>query len=105
MPQAAPEFLTARAALTFPFAYDEEELPDLGSTIERQFGDDEGEVAAWARQFVGSGATIETGTLLMTLCYAIHESFVYQRRNPARDPAAADHAADRGAAPAAISRC
>ncbi|MET0596276.1 MAG: transglutaminase family protein [Mesorhizobium sp.] len=80
MPQAAPEFLTARAALTFPFAYDEEELPDLRSTIERQFGDDEGEVAAWARQFVGSGSTIETGTLLMTLCYAIHESFVYQRR-------------------------
>ena len=57
-----------------------EELPDLASTIERQFDDDNGEVAAWARQFAGGGKKIETGKLLMTLCYAIHEGFVYGRR-------------------------
>ncbi|MGO6908599.1 transglutaminase family protein, partial [Rhizobium ruizarguesonis] len=34
----------------------------------------------WAGQFVRLGRPTETGHLLMTLCYAIRESFVYARR-------------------------
>ncbi|TCL63206.1 transglutaminase superfamily protein [Rhizobium sp. BK251] len=34
----------------------------------------------WARQFVRYGQPTETGHLLMTLCYAVRESFSYARR-------------------------
>ena len=66
-------------ALTYPFHYDANRLIDLQGAISRQFDDDGGEIAAWARQFVG-GDNTETGRLLMTMCYAIHEGFVYERR-------------------------
>lgn len=42
----------------------------------------------WARQFLSAAGQTETGKLLMTLCYAIHESFVYSRRTePGTQPA------------------
>ena len=78
-PQATPDFRIDDEALSFPFHYDANELIDLQSAIKRQFDDDGGEIAAWARQFVGGNMT-ETGRLLMTMCYAIHEGFVYERR-------------------------
>jgi transglutaminase-like putative cysteine protease len=80
-PQGVPDFVTDESALHYPFAYDDEELPDLQSAIDRQFADDAGEVERWARQFAGTGSATETGRLLMTLCYAIKESFVYERRS------------------------
>ena len=51
------------------------------------------EVDRWARRFLRAGRPTETGRLLMTLCFAIHESFVYSRRSRARHPAAAADAA------------
>jgi transglutaminase-like putative cysteine protease len=78
-PQATPDFRIDDEALIYPFHYDTEELTDLQSAIKRQFDDDGGEVAAWARQFVSGGKT-ETGRLLMTMCCAIREGFAYQRR-------------------------
>jgi transglutaminase-like putative cysteine protease len=79
-PQAIPDFTMDREALLYPFEYDAEERADLNSAMQRQFGDDQGEVARWAQQFVG-GQPIETGKVLMTLCYAIKEGFVYERRS------------------------
>ncbi len=67
-------------ALTYPFSYDEEELPDLRCSIARYYDDPEGEVAHWARQFVGPGASGQTGHILMTLCFSIRQSFAYARR-------------------------
>ncbi|WP_429932084.1 transglutaminase family protein [Agrobacterium vitis] len=67
-------------ALHFPFAYDPEEVVDLERTIKRHFADPDDEVGRWTRQFVRIGQPTETGRLLMTLCYAIHESFIYARR-------------------------
>jgi transglutaminase-like putative cysteine protease len=67
-------------ALTYPFAYDEEEMPDLDCTIIRRYPDPENEVAHWARQFVGTEPAARTGHILMTLCYAIRQSFSYARR-------------------------
>ena len=43
-----------------------------------QYPDDT--VHRWARRFLKSGRPTETGRLLMTLCFAIHESFAYSRR-------------------------
>jgi transglutaminase-like putative cysteine protease len=79
-PQDTPDFRIDPAALDYPFAYDPDELADLARTIERHYPDDQDEVGKWARQFVGTGGRTQTGKLLMTLCYAIHESFVYLRR-------------------------
>jgi len=80
-PQAAPDFRIDEKALLYPFRYAANELPDLESAIRRRFDDDGGEVEKWSRQFCGGSRAIETGKLLMTLCYAIHEGFTYQRRS------------------------
>lgn len=67
-------------ATTYPFAYDAEEMGDLKPTIRRHYPDTADEIGRWARQFLRSGGPTDTGRLLMTMCYAIHESFVYGRR-------------------------
>ncbi|GAA3107084.1 transglutaminase family protein [Rhizobium viscosum] len=69
-----------RKALSFPFAYDEDEAIDLERTIVRHYPDPGDEVGKWARQFVPVSRQARTGHILMTLCYAIHESFSYARR-------------------------
>ncbi len=79
-PQTTPEFRIDDAALVYPFDYPPDELAELRNAIARQYDDDQGEVARWAQQFVTPGAPSDTGKLLMTLCYAIHESFSYERR-------------------------
>jgi transglutaminase-like putative cysteine protease len=79
-PQVAMDFQIDEEALTYPFAYDAEEAPDLERTIHRHYPDRNDEVGKWTRQFVRIGQPTETGRLLMTLCYAIHESFAYARR-------------------------
>ena len=79
-PQAAPDFQIDDEARTYPFAYGVEETSDLASAIRRHYPDDTDEVARWARRFVAAGRRTDTGTLLMTMCYAIHESFTYGRR-------------------------
>ncbi len=78
-PQAGPDFRIDEHALAYPFAYDEEEAPDLAPLIARQFEDD-GDVAEWASQFAGRGPVTSTAGLLMTMCFAIHEGFSYNRR-------------------------
>jgi transglutaminase-like putative cysteine protease len=67
-------------AMTYPFAYDRDEMGDLKPTIRRHYPDAADEVGRWARQFLRSGGPTDTGRLLMTMCYAIHESFIYGRR-------------------------
>lgn len=78
--QVALDLTVEDDALIYPFAYDPDELPDIAQTIERQHPDLRGEVERWARQFVRIGQPTETGRLLMTMCYAIRESFSYSRR-------------------------
>jgi transglutaminase-like putative cysteine protease len=67
------------AARQFPLRYADEELVDLQPTMRRHHPDD-GEIAAWARQFIKVGQPTDTARLLMTLCNAIHQSFAYARR-------------------------
>lgn len=80
-PQVPLDLEIDRKALTYPFSYDEEELPDLSCTITRHYDDPDGAVAKWAHQFVGARSSGQTGRVLMTLCYGIHESFAYARRS------------------------
>ncbi|TCR63913.1 transglutaminase family protein [Rhizobium sp. BK376] len=80
-PNVAIDLQIDQQALTYPFAYDPDEMLDLTQTIQRQYPDQSDEVGKWARQFVRIGQPTETGRLLMTMCYAIHESFIYARRH------------------------
>jgi transglutaminase-like putative cysteine protease len=79
-PEVPVEFEMDSEALTYPFSYEEDELPDLSCTIARSYDDPEGAVAHWARQFTGAGTSVQTGHILMTLCFSIRQSFVYARR-------------------------
>jgi transglutaminase-like putative cysteine protease len=79
-PQVDLDLTIDGEALTYPFAYDSEEAPDLQRMIERHTADPDNEVGRWARQFVRIGRPTDTGNLLMTLCYAIQEGFSYARR-------------------------
>ncbi len=75
-----PDVLLDEKARFYPFSYDVEEMPDLARSIERHHPDPAGDVDRWARRFVNLGGLTETGSLLMTLTYAIKEGFVYERR-------------------------
>jgi transglutaminase-like putative cysteine protease len=78
-PMAGPSFEIDERALSYPFAYGPEEQADLASTMQPHFPHDE--VDRFARRFLKVGRPTDTGRLLMTLCFAIHEGFVYGRRH------------------------
>ena len=80
IPFEEPEVLLEDRARHYPFSYDPEEMPDLARSIERHYPDPDGEVERWVRRFLHVGRPTETGTLLMTLTYAIKEGLSYQRR-------------------------
>ena len=65
----------------YPFNFDALELPDIRPLMERYYPDPAGVLDHWARKFVKVGHPTDTGHLLMTMCYAIRESFVYKRRS------------------------
>jgi transglutaminase-like putative cysteine protease len=75
-----PEVFLEKQAQYYPFSYAADEMPDLARSIERHHSDPQGELDRWARSFVPRGRPIETAALLMTMTYAIKESFTYQRR-------------------------
>jgi transglutaminase-like putative cysteine protease len=75
-----PEAVLDESAKVYPFTYDPEELPDLERSMRRHYPDPAGELDRWVGRFLTPGRPIATGTLLMTLTYAIKEGFLYQRR-------------------------
>jgi len=79
-PHHAPHFRIEHAAETYPFAYDPQDLPDLDPCILRRHPDPQGEVASWARRFVGPEGKAQTSTMLMDMTYDIRERFKYVRR-------------------------
>lgn len=94
-PQAEPDLRIADRALTYPFSYDTDEADDLAATIRPHYPDPE--VERFARRFLKAGKPTPTGSLLMTLCYAIHESFSYARRySPGTQPPRLTLALGRG---------
>ena len=75
-----PEAVLDEAARLYPFTYDPEEIPDLARSMQRHYADPSGELDRWVGRFLNPGRPTPTGTLLMTLTYAIKEGFLYQRR-------------------------
>ncbi len=63
-----------------PVAYAPEDLPDLAQSIACHHADPDGEVEAWARQFVRRAGPTSLRTLLSDMTHAIHREFTYGTR-------------------------
>ena len=79
------DFPIAPQARHYPFSYDQEDMPDLLRSIERQYADRNHELRNWAngvhRQVPGRPATrIQTADLLARITNAIRRDFTYVRR-------------------------
>jgi len=81
LPSNTPDFQIEEYAKTYPFSYDPEELNDLLPCIKPRYPDPDHQLSRWARKFLRQGRPTTTGALLMTLTYAIKESFGYARRS------------------------
>ena len=75
-----PELMLREYAASYPFRYDNEQMPDLLPTLQCHYPDPEGAVGAWARQFLDAGETTPTQELLGRITRAIKEQFGYQER-------------------------
>lgn len=75
-------------AFLHPFAYDDDEMPELASTMQRAFDDPDRKIGLWARQFVRSEGETLTQDLLADITRAINRDFVFRRRYQAgvQDP-------------------
>ena len=83
-PIQALDFAIAEHAKLFPFSYDQEDMPDLLRSIERQFPDRNNELSGWAKSFtkpgLASGQPIGTLDLLGRITKTIRREFTYVRR-------------------------
>jgi transglutaminase-like putative cysteine protease len=68
-------------AYFYPFFYDDEELPDLVQFISPQYGDPQGEMSAWARNFLDAEAPTPTFNILSGMTHGIREAFTYRKRH------------------------
>ncbi|MDR6662243.1 transglutaminase-like putative cysteine protease [Tardiphaga robiniae] len=67
-------------AYFYPFLYDAEELPDLQEFIRPQYGDPDGELAAWARGFLDPQGRTPTVNILTGMTLGIRKQFAYRKR-------------------------
>ena len=79
-PQHSLDFSIAGHAEFFPFTYDQEDMPDLLRSIERQYPDRNNELSGWAAGFARSGPAIRTVELLGRMTQTIRREFTYVRR-------------------------
>ena len=81
-PQNTPDFSIEDDARHYPFTYGSDEMPDLVRLIERHVPRPRPTCSThWVRRFVHHGRETDTAKMLMTLTYAIKESFTYGRRH------------------------
>jgi transglutaminase-like putative cysteine protease len=67
-------------AYFYPFLYDGDELPDLQEFIRPQYGDPDGELAAWARGFLDPQGRTPTHKILSEMTLGIRKQFKYRKR-------------------------
>ena len=68
-------------AYFYPFLYDDEEFPDLGQFITPQYGDPQGELSAWVRNFLDEMGPTPTFNILRNMTHGIREAFTYRKRH------------------------
>src|SRR6202158_1787172 len=68
-------------AYFYPFRYDDEEFPDLVQVITPQYSDPNGELSAWARNFLDAEGPTPTFKILSGMTHGIREAFIYRKRH------------------------
>ena len=68
-------------AYFYPFLYDDEEFPDLVQFITPQYGDPDGELSAWARNFLDAEGPTPTFNILSSMTHGIRDAFIYRKRH------------------------
>jgi transglutaminase-like putative cysteine protease len=68
-------------AYFYPFLYDSDEFPDLLQFVTPQYSDPNGELAAWARNFLDAEAPTPTFNILSAMTHGIREAFAYRKRH------------------------
>jgi transglutaminase-like putative cysteine protease len=68
-------------AYFYPFLYDSEELPDLRQFITSEYGDPDGELSAWARNFLDQSGSTPTFKILSDMTHGIRQAFSYRKRH------------------------
>ncbi|MFH1341591.1 MAG: transglutaminase family protein [Pseudomonadota bacterium] len=68
-------------AYFYPFLYDNDEFPDLVQYIAPQYGDPDGELSAWARNFLDSEGPTPTYNILSGMTHGIRAQFTYRKRH------------------------
>jgi transglutaminase-like putative cysteine protease len=75
---AEPDYSLEARAKTYPFAYSEDELPNLGQALRRHHPSPD--VNSWILQFLDAGKTTDTMELLRRVILAVKKRFVYEGR-------------------------
>jgi transglutaminase-like putative cysteine protease len=93
-----------------PFAYADDEAPDLACFMERRERESGSDVDAWARRFVPPEGTVGTFELLDSLNRGIRDEFQYRRRDakgvqPASETLRLGHGSCRDLAMLMIEAC
>ncbi len=68
-------------AYFYPFPYSNEEFPDLVQFITPQYGDPEGDLSAWARDYLDAEGPTPTFKILSGMTYGIRKQFKYRKRH------------------------
>jgi transglutaminase-like putative cysteine protease len=68
-------------AFFYPFLYDYEEYPDLLQFVTPQYADPNGELSAWAMQFLDEEAPTPTFKILSLMTHGIRRAFGYRERH------------------------
>jgi transglutaminase-like putative cysteine protease len=68
-------------AYFYPFAYDDEEFPDLVQYITPQYGDPNGALSAWALNFLDAAGPTPAFHILSGMTKGIREAFTYRKRH------------------------
>jgi transglutaminase-like putative cysteine protease len=68
-------------AYFYPFVYNDEEFPDLVQFITPQYGDPNGEMSAWALNFLDPEGPTPTFKILSNMTHGIREAFTYRKRH------------------------
>jgi len=68
-------------AYFYPFLYDREEFPDLVQFITPQYGDPDGALSVWARNFLDPEGPTPTFNILSGMTHGIRDAFTYRKRH------------------------